>query len=321
LRCREHDSTVITNFFISFGVISPTRLGAPVPERLTNVRLGREGGKPNAPLATGILRRGLWAKKRQGDHLGSAGAGSANARTEQHPQHAVPHRFDEQNVTARRDASWSNVQLSLDDTLGRFCPIIRTPRWRPGWKSGTCCSHTAARGDIFGPHSRRIRLELKTLQDYVKSCTASATSSSSPRQMGILQLRIPAARLAVEKVSGSRTTTSSAENILQVAGMTKLGSEPESVEGRQPEQRLPEDRLKMVPTNRRAWRGTSAGGVYTTAADLMNFAVALMSKQTIESRDAREACARNSQTGATASIPDGRPERARTYGHAPALRE
>src|SRR5881275_2994952 len=44
---------------------------------------------------------------------------------------------------------------------------IRTPMWRPS-KGRHLLSHTGGTGDIFGPKFEAHRLELKTLQDYVK---------------------------------------------------------------------------------------------------------------------------------------------------------
>src|SRR5205085_4188503 len=64
------------------------------------------------------------------------------------------------------------------------------------------------------------------------------------------------------------------------------------------------------------WGGTSAGGGYTTAADLMKFAGALMSNKLLKAETLAEATRPQFTTGAYGfGFQIGRPEEARTYGH------
>ena len=64
------------------------------------------------------------------------------------------------------------------------------------------------------------------------------------------------------------------------------------------------------------WRGTSAGGGYTTAADLMAFAGALMSNKLLKAETLAEATRPQFTTGAYGfGFQIGRPDEARTYGH------
>src|ERR1041385_8066617 len=63
-------------------------------------------------------------------------------------------------------------------------------------------------------------------------------------------------------------------------------------------------------------RGTSAGGGYTTAGDLMRFADALMSNKLLKAETLAEATRAQFPTGAYGfGFQIGRPEEARTYGH------
>ena len=64
------------------------------------------------------------------------------------------------------------------------------------------------------------------------------------------------------------------------------------------------------------WRGTSAGGGYTTAADLMKFAGALMSNKLLKAETLAEATRPQFTTNAYGfGFQIGRPDEARTYGH------
>jgi len=73
----------------------------------------------------------------------------------------------------------------------------------------------------------------------------------------------------IEKVSGKSYYDFVAEHIYQVAGMTNSGSESESVEVADRSKGYLRDQFEMVSNEPTLpWRGTSAGGGYTTAADL-----------------------------------------------------
>jgi CubicO group peptidase (beta-lactamase class C family) len=64
------------------------------------------------------------------------------------------------------------------------------------------------------------------------------------------------------------------------------------------------------------WRGTSAGGGYTTAADLMKFASALMSNKLLKAGTLAEATRPQFTTGDYGfGFQVGPPDEVRTYGH------
>ena len=77
------------------------------------------------------------------------------------------------------------------------------------------------------------------------------------------------------------------------------------------------DRFEMVSNEPTLpWRGTSAGGGYTTAADLMAFAGALMSNRLLKAETLAEATRPQFTTGAYGfGFQIGRPDEARSYGH------
>ena len=59
-------------------------------------------------------------------------------------------------------------KLSLDDTIGKVLPDYPNTNVASKVKVRHLLSHTGGTGDIFGPKFEAHRLELKTLQDYVK---------------------------------------------------------------------------------------------------------------------------------------------------------
>jgi CubicO group peptidase (beta-lactamase class C family) len=121
----------------------------------------------------------------------------------------------------------------------------------------------------------------------------------------------------IEKVSGKSYYDFVAENIYKVAGMTNSGSEPESVEVANRSKGYLRDQFEMVSNEPTLpWRGTSAGGGYTTAADLMKFAGALMSNKLLKAETLAEATRPQFTTGDYGfGFQVDRPDPARSYGH------
>ena len=140
-------------------------------------------------------------------------------------------------------------------------------------------THMGGTGDIFGPEFDKKRLELKTLQDYVtlygnRALQYEPGSRWQYSNYGFLLLGV-----LIEKVSGQSYYDYVRDHIYKPAGMTGSGSEPE-------EQTVAErsigytrfDAPSLVPnTDTLPFRGTSAGGGYSTVEDLLRFATALQS--------------------------------------------
>ena len=78
--------------------------------------------------------------------------------------------------------------------------------------------------------------------------------------------------------------------LVAVPFVTDSGSEPESVKVANRSKGYMRDRFEIVSNEPTLpWRGTSAGGGYTTAADLMKFADALMSSKLLKAETLAEA--------------------------------
>jgi CubicO group peptidase (beta-lactamase class C family) len=208
-------------------------------------------------------------------------------------------------------------KLSLDDTIGKILPDYPNANVASKVKVRHLLSHTGGTGDIFGPEFATHRLELKTLQDYVmlygeRDLQFEPGTKWDYSNYGFLLLGV-----LIEKVSGTSYYDFVAENIYQVAGMTNSGSEPESAKVANRSKGYMRDRFDLVSNEPTLpWRGTSAGGGYTTAADLLKFADALMSNKLLKAETLAEATRPQFTTGAYGfGFQLGPPDEARTYGH------
>ncbi len=138
-------------------------------------------------------------------------------------------------------------------------------------------THTGGTGDFFGPQFDAHRLELKTLQDYLKLYGERAPefepgSRWEYSNYGFLMLGV-----VVERVSGKSYYDYVSEHIYAPAGMTSTGSLPE-------DQNVPDLSVGYTQfmgngvqrnTDTLPYRGTSAGGGYCTVEDFLRFANAL----------------------------------------------
>ncbi len=147
-------------------------------------------------------------------------------------------------------------------------------------------SHTGGTGDIFGPDFEKNRLELKTLQDYVKlygnrGPEFEAGSKWKYSNYGFLLLGV-----IVEKVSGQSYYDYVRNHVFKPAGMTGTASEPEDqvVTDRSVGYWRP-DGTNWKPNNDTLpYRGTSAGGGYSTVEDLLKFAIALQGNKLLNAQ-------------------------------------
>jgi len=146
-------------------------------------------------------------------------------------------------------------------------------------------THTGGTGDIFGPQFTARRLELKALDDYVKlygtrGLEFEPGSTWQYSNYGFLLLGV-----IVEKVSGKSYYDYVRDHIFKPAGMTGSGSEPEDVAVPGRAKGYMQQKGAWVPnTDTLPYRGTSAGGGYTTVGDLLRFATALTDHVLLDAR-------------------------------------
>jgi CubicO group peptidase (beta-lactamase class C family) len=147
-------------------------------------------------------------------------------------------------------------------------------------------SHTGGTGDIFGPEFDKHRVELKTLRDYVNLYGSRALQFEPGSRWQYSNYGFLLLGVLIEKVSGQSYYDYVRDYIYKPAGMTGTGSEPE-------EQTVAERSVGYTKFSGRAltpntdtlpYRGTSAGGGYSTVEDLFRFATALQNRKLLNAQ-------------------------------------
>jgi D-alanyl-D-alanine carboxypeptidase len=169
-------------------------------------------------------------------------------------------------------------RLGLNDPLGEYLTDYPNREVATKVTIHHLLTHTAGTGDIFGPEFDAHRPELRTLQDYVKLYGNRGLSFEPGSRWEYSNYGFILLGTIVEKVSGESYYDYVREHVYLPAGMTSTGSEPEELaiadlsigytatgasNGLRPN-------TGMLP-----YRGTSAGGGYSTVEDLLNFANAV----------------------------------------------
>jgi D-alanyl-D-alanine carboxypeptidase len=141
-------------------------------------------------------------------------------------------------------------------------------------------THTGGTGDIFGPEFDAHRTKLRTLADYVKLYGKRGPEFEPGSQWAYSNYGFILLGAVIEKVTGQSYYDYVQQHIYAPAGMTRTGSPPENqaVAGRSIGYTKSSGTTAWVPnTDTLPYRGTSAGGGYSTVEDLARFARALLS--------------------------------------------
>ena len=313
----EGDPAVITD--ISLTVIPPP-VGVPVPSRFTQRAAVAAWNAEIAKAASFGRFSGVWLWAKSGKAITSGAIGKSDREAGIDNTHHTRFRIGSMNKMFTAVATLQLVErgkLSLDDTIGKILPDYPNAKVASRVKVRHLLSHTGGAGDIFGPEFEEHRLELKTLQDYVKLYGERDLQFEPGTQWEYSNYGFLLLGVIIEKVSGKSYYDFVAENIYKVAGMTNSGSEPESVAVANRSKGYLRDQFEMVSNEPTLpWRGTSAGGGYTTADDLLKFADALMANKLLKAETLTESTRPQFTMGSYGfGFQIGRPDEARTYGH------
>jgi D-alanyl-D-alanine carboxypeptidase len=176
-------------------------------------------------------------------------------------------------------------KLQLTDTLNKFLPDYANKELASKVTIHHLLTHTGGTGDFFGPEFDAHRPELKTLNDYVKlyekrGLEFEPASKWEYSNYGFLLLGV-----VVEKVSGQSYYDYVREHVFKPAGMNSTDSLPENeaVAGRSVGYMKENTNSAWTPnTDTLPFRGTSAGGGYSTVGDFLRFANALESHKLLD---------------------------------------
>jgi CubicO group peptidase (beta-lactamase class C family) len=313
----DGEPAVITT--ITLAVIPPPA-GAPVPARLNRrAAVAAWNAEIDKAASTGKFS-GVWLWAKNNKVITSGAKGKADREKGLDNTLNTRFRIGSMNKMFTAVATLQLVErgkLSLDDTIGKILPDYPNANVASKVKVRHLLSHTGGTGDIFGPEFEAHRPELKTLQDYVKLYGARDLQFEPGSKWEYSNYGFVLLGVLIEKISGKSYYDFVAENIYRTAGMTSSGSEPESVAVANRSKGYMRDRFDIVSNEPTLpWRGTSAGGGYTTAADLMKFASALMSNKLLKAGTLAEATRPQFTTGDYGfGFQVGPPDEVRTYGH------
>src|ERR1700723_3032997 len=164
-------------------------------------------------------------------------------------------------------------KIKLSDPLGEYLPDYANKEVAAKVTIHHLLTHTGGTGDFFGPEFDAHRLELRTLQDYVKLYEKRAPAFEPGSRWEYSNYGFLLLGLVVEKASGEDYYAYVREHIFKPAGMNSTDSLPE-------DQPVSDRSVGYTKMDSPAWRpnvdtlpyrGTSAGGGYSTVEDLLAF--------------------------------------------------
>ena len=180
-------------------------------------------------------------------------------------------------------------KIALDKPFGTYLTDYPNKTVSSGVTIRQLLTHTGGTGDIFTPEYFKNRLNVRTLHDYVnlfgkRPLRFKPGSKWEYSNYGFILLG-----LVVEKTSGESYYDYVRRHVYVPAGMTQTGSEPQDAN-------VPDRSIgyTMAPngnwqpnTGTLPYRGTSAGGGYSTVGDLLKFASALESGKLLDAHYAQ----------------------------------
>jgi CubicO group peptidase (beta-lactamase class C family) len=298
---QERDSDQFFGFTMEVEDAEPHRISGmevrPVP-RPPEFPLSR---LPEAELVTALrdrLERAAAADRfsgavlwTQGDHVVFRGAyGLANR------EKAIPNTLDAGFRIGSMNKMFTAVcvlqlvqagKMRLSDPIGTYLSGYPNKELASKVTLHQLLTHTGGTGDFFGPEFDEHRTELRTLQDYValfgkRGPEFRPGSRHVYSNYGFLLLG-----LAIEKASGQSYYDYVSEHVYKPAGMNSTGSLPEdaAVPDRTIGYTTMDGGESLHPnTNTLPYRGTPAGGGYSTVGDLQRFAVALIGHKLLDAQ-------------------------------------
>jgi len=169
-------------------------------------------------------------------------------------------------------------KIKLADPLGKYVADYPSRDVASKVTIHHLLTHTGGTGDIFGPEFDAHRSELRTLNDYLalfgkRGLSFEPGSDWEYSNYGMLLLGV-----VIERVSGQNYYDFVVDHIYKPTGMTHSGSEPEdeAISGLSIGYMHDQHGAWVPNTVTLPYRGTSAGGGYSTVSDLLKFADALL---------------------------------------------
>jgi D-alanyl-D-alanine carboxypeptidase len=183
-------------------------------------------------------------------------------------------------------------KLKLDDPIGQHLPGYPNKQVAAKVTVRHLLTHTGGTGDIFGPQFDQHRLQLREHRDYLKLYGSRGLNFEPGARFEYSNYGFVLLGALIEQVSGESYDDYVGDHVFRRAGMRSTGALPESVvvPDRAVGYLRPSPGSNWVPnTDTLPWRGTAAGGGYSTVSDLLCFAQALGSGKLISKATLAEA--------------------------------
>lgn len=178
-------------------------------------------------------------------------------------------------------------EVDLETPIGTYLPDYPNEEVATQVTIHHLLTHTGGTGDIFGPAFDAHREELRTLDDYVGLYGRRAPGFEPGRRFEYSNYGFLLLGVVIEAVTGQSYYDYVKDGIFGPAGMTSTGSPPgtRSMPDRSVGYMHDPESGDWVPnTDTLPFRGTSAGGAYSTVGDLARFADALLGHELLGPR-------------------------------------
>ena len=208
-------------------------------------------------------------------------------------------------------------KLKLDDPIGAHLPDYPNKEVAAKVTVRHLLTHTGGTGDIFGPEFEEHRLQLREHRDYLKLYGRRGLTQEPGARFEYSNYGFVLLGALIEQVTGGSYDDYVRDHVFRRAGMRSTGARPESVDV--PDRAV--GYLRASPgsdwapnTDTLPWRGTAAGGGYSTVGDMLRFAQALDSGRLISEATLAEATRPHQQQYGYGFDVQGQ-GRLRSYGH------
>jgi D-alanyl-D-alanine carboxypeptidase len=213
-------------------------------------------------------------------------------------------------------------KLKLSGTVGEYLPDYPNKDLASKVTIHHLLTHTGGTGDFFGPEFDKHRLELRTLEDYAKLYGQRGLEFEPGSKWEYSNYGFLLLGMLVQKVSGQDYYEYVREHVYKPAGMTSTDSLPEDQTVAKRAVGYMKDRAAdswKPNTDTLPYRGTSAGGGYSTVEDLQKFAQALKEHKLLDAQHTEMLTTGKADTGGGDRYAYGFMDRTsggiRSYGH------
>jgi CubicO group peptidase (beta-lactamase class C family) len=176
-------------------------------------------------------------------------------------------------------------KLSLQDPVGKYLPGLQD-RSLAAATVHQLLTHTGGTGDVFGPEFFENKNSLREHADYVRLFAARRPLFEPGSRWMYSNFGFVLLGAVIERVSGQSYYDYVAAHVYAPAGMSSTGSDPEdrAVERRSIGYMKRPGGMWLPNAPTLPYRGTAAGGGYTTVEDLARFAAALTSRRLLDAK-------------------------------------